>query len=181
MMPSRPGQRLGRHWANARSISPASVRLTGVTSSPSDGAMAWITANMLVPEPWVGSRTTATRVTLGAISLSSASHFPLKLYSSVINPVALPPGRARLSTRPAPTGSAMTGNTIGTVRVVCSNGRTVEVPYARITSGPSATNSAACLRMSSALAPAQRVSIRTLRPMIQPDCTSACWKAPTQA
>ena len=50
----------------------------------------------------------------------------------------------QVSTNPAPTGSLMTGNTIGTVRVVCSNGRTVEVPYARMTSGVSATNSAAC-------------------------------------
>ena len=35
--------------------------------------------------------------------------------------MALPPGRARLSTKPAPTGSPTTGNTIGTVRVACSN------------------------------------------------------------
>ena len=33
-----------------------------------------------------------------------------------MNPVALPPGRAKLSTKPAPTGSPMFGNTIGTVR-----------------------------------------------------------------
>ena len=39
-----------------------------------------------------------------------------------------------------------------------------------MTSGASATNSAACLRMSAALAVAQRVSIRTLRPMVQPNC-----------
>ena len=42
-----------------------------------------------------------------------------------MKPVALPPGRARLSTKPAPTGSPTTGNTIGTVRVACSNGPTV--------------------------------------------------------
>ena len=65
-----------------------------------------------------------------------------------MKPVTLPPGRARLSTKPAPTGSAATGNTIGTVRVACSNGRTVEVPWARMTSGASAANSAACLRIS---------------------------------
>ena len=39
-----------------------------------------------------------------------------------MKPVALPPGRARLSTKPAPTGSATIANTIGTVRVACSNG-----------------------------------------------------------
>ena len=94
------------------------------------------------------------------------------LYSNCMNPVALPPGRARLSTKPAPTGSATTGNTIGTVRVACSNGPTVEAPWARMTSGASAANSAACLRISAALAVAQRVSIRTLRPMVQPNCAA---------
>ena len=108
--------------ATARSISPASRTLTGLTSTLSDGATAWMTPNWPVPEPWAGSRRTATRVTPGAISLSSSSHFPPMLYSKSMNPVALPPGRARLSTKPAPTGSPATGNTIGTVRVACSNG-----------------------------------------------------------
>ena len=81
-------------------------------------------------------------------------------YSKIVNPVALPPGRARLSTKPAPTGSMTTANTIGTVRVACSNGATVAVPVpARMTSGASAASSAACLRMSSGLVVAQRMSI----------------------
>ena len=45
-----------------------------------------------------------------------------------MKPVALPPGRAKLSTKPAPTGSGTTTKTIGTVRVVCSNGPTVRCP-----------------------------------------------------
>ena len=49
------------------------------------------------------------------------------LYSNMMNPVALPPGRARLATKPAPTGSTTIANTIGTVRVACSNGPTVAV------------------------------------------------------
>src|SRR5215469_11519189 len=69
-----------------------------------------------------------TRVTPGAICLSSSSHFPLMLYSNSMKPVALRPGRARLSTKPPATGSAMIGNTIGTVRVASINGPTVEVP-----------------------------------------------------
>jgi len=36
--------------------------------------------------------------------LSSSSHLPLNSYSNELNPVMLPPGRARLSTYPAPTG-----------------------------------------------------------------------------
>ena len=46
-----------------------------------------------------------------------------------------------------------------------------------MTSGASATNSAACLRISAALVVAQRVSIRTLRPMVQPNCASSCRNA----
>ena len=103
------------------------------------------------------------------------------LYSTVMKPVALPPGRARLSTKPAPTGSAATGNTIGTVRVACSIAPTVEVPWARMTSGASAANSTACLRISAALVVAQRVSIRTLRPMVQPNCASPCRNAAMRA
>src|SRR6516162_2959268 len=58
-----------------------------------------------MPAGIAGSRRTATRFTSGAICLRSSTHFPLKLYSKFMKPVALPPGRARLSTRPAPTGS----------------------------------------------------------------------------
>jgi hypothetical protein len=59
------------------------------------------------------------RVTSGEICFSSSSHFPPMLYSKFIKPVALPPGRAKLSTWPALTGSLTTTNTIGTVRVGC--------------------------------------------------------------
>ena len=41
---------------------------------------------------------TAARVTPGAICLSNSSHFPPRLYSNRMKPVALPPGRARAST-----------------------------------------------------------------------------------
>src|SRR5258708_270150 len=62
--------------------------------------------------------------------------------------VALPPGRGKLATKPAPPGSTTTTNTIGTVRVACSNGARVVVPEAaRIASGATAANSTACLRM----------------------------------
>ena len=53
-------------------------------------------------------------------------------------PVALPPSRTRLSTKPAPTGSPASGNTMGMVLVACCNGGTVKSPVARMTSGASA-------------------------------------------
>src|SRR5215831_14109831 len=55
--------------------------------------------------------------------------------------------RARLSTKPAPTGSGTITNTTGTVRVACSNGATPALPLARMTSGASATISSVFLRM----------------------------------
>ena len=83
--------------------------------------MAWIAANCPSPGGYSGVAKDATRVTPGAICLSSSSHFPLRPYSNEVKPVALPPGRARLSTKPAPTGSTTCTNTMGTVRVACSN------------------------------------------------------------
>src|SRR5262249_24681651 len=129
---------------------------------PRVGATDWIAPNSPVPEGRAGSRKTAARLTAGATSLSSSSHFPPKLYSKDMKLVALPPGRAKLSTKPAATGSPTVGNTTGTVWVACSVAPTVEAPWATITSGASAANSAACRRISSALAVAQRVSICTL-------------------
>ena len=114
----------------ARSISGASRTSTGLNSTPKDGATAWMAANWPIPEATAGSRRTAARVMLGAICLSSSSHLPLRPYSNEMKPVALPPGRARLSTKPAPTGSMTRTNTIGTVRVACSNGAAVAVPVA---------------------------------------------------
>ena len=160
----------------SRSISPTSRTLTGLASMPSDGAADWMAPNCPIPEAMVASRRTATCLTSGAICLSTSSHFPLKPYSNARNPVTLPPGRARLETKPAPTGSMTTTNTIGTVRVACSNGATVVVPEpATIASGASAANSTACLRMSSASVAAQRVSICRLLPSVQPNSANSFW------
>src|SRR5262249_23673357 len=74
----------------------------------------WMAANWPGPEAKAGSRRTATRVTPGAMSLSSSSHLPLRPYSNARNPVALPPGCGRLSTKPAPTGSGAITKTMGT-------------------------------------------------------------------
>src|SRR5215472_2904800 len=115
-----------------------------------------------------GSRTTATRVVLGDISLSRSSNFALKLNSKLVKPVALPPGRAKLATKPLPTGSIVVTNTIGTVRLICSKSATIELAVPRTTSGFDATNSAAYLRNSSVLPAPQRVSTCTLPPSCSP-------------
>ena len=61
----------------------------------------------------------AARVTLGAICLSNSTNFPLVVYSNKRTPVALPPGRAKLSTKPPLTGSMTLTNTTGMVGLVC--------------------------------------------------------------
>ena len=46
---------------------------------PDDRATTWMTPNWPIPVAMAGSRRTAARVTPGASSLSSSSHFALKL------------------------------------------------------------------------------------------------------
>src|SRR5262245_5366004 len=125
------------------------------------------------------SRTTATRVTRGAISLSNPSHFPPMSYAKLVNPVALPLGRPRLSTSPAPTGSGTIVKTIGMVRVAWRIGPADALPAAITTSGANVTNSSAYLRLVSPPPPAQRMSIRMLRPSVQPNCCSPSTNALT--
>ena len=62
---------------------------------------------------------------------------------------ASPPGRARLATTPAPTGSMTVAKAIGTVRLTCCSATTIGAVVAKMTSGASASNSAASLRMRS--------------------------------
>jgi len=102
-------------------------RSTALNATPNDRAADWIDVNWPIPAGVLASRNTATRVTPGAIALSNSSHLAQISYSAVVKPVALPPGRARLSTKPAATGSGVCVNTMGMVRVACNNGRTTDV------------------------------------------------------
>ena len=89
-----------------------------------------------------GSRSTATRVVRGAICLSISSHFALRPNSKLVKPVALSAVLAMLATEP-PLKPPTCTNTIGIVRVICRSGKTWELVGARMTSGASATSSAA--------------------------------------
>ena len=68
---------------------------------------------MLTP----GGRRSPTRASLGTASLSISSLFVFSSVDKVESPVTLPPGRARLATRPAPTGSPALTITMGMVVV----------------------------------------------------------------
>ena len=61
------------------------------------------------------------RLMPGAISLRRLSHLPPMAGSLFVNPVMLPPGRGKLATKPAPTGSPTIANTIGMVLVARCN------------------------------------------------------------
>jgi len=78
---------------------------------------------------------------LGTASLSNSSHFP-PADPIGDTPVMLPPGRAKLATKPALTGSPAS-MTMGIVVVVCWAARVASVLGAMMTSTWSRTNSAA--------------------------------------
>ena len=89
--------------------------------------------------------------------------------SKKVKPVALPPGRARLSTRPRPTGSVTATNMRG---IECVSRRSATRPGAApaiITSGFISTSSFAEDRARSGSPAYQRYSLWILRPSIQPN------------
>src|SRR5262249_40262216 len=63
-----------------------------------DGATAWMAPNCASSRGLARFRTTATRVTRGAICLSNSSNFALRPNSLLAKPVALPAGRAKVET-----------------------------------------------------------------------------------
>src|SRR5262249_34216975 len=66
---------------------------------------------------FVGLMSTATRVAAGTSLRSSSSRFAVNSALKILIPVTLPPGRARLATRPSLTGSSPTRKTTGIVLV----------------------------------------------------------------
>lgn len=90
----------------------------------------------------------ATRETLGATSLSSSNCFPTTSGAMLASPVMLLPGRARLATRPAATGSPETVKTMGIVLVACL--------AASVGGGDAVTMTSTFMRTSSAASPGSR-------------------------
>ena len=113
----------------------------------------------------------------GMSSRNSSSRLVAVSSCCIDRPVALPPGRARLATRPTATGSLAAANTIGMSEVACFAASTGVCPEVMITSTFSRTNSAAISAKRSARPSAQRTSIATLRPSIQPSLRRRCTKA----
>ena len=76
-------------------------------------------------------------------------------YSNSVNPVMLPPGRARLSTKPAPTGSATSTNIVGVAENICRIAAVAGLPDATTMSGCSLNRLAAAPRLVSGVFAAQ--------------------------
>src|SRR5262245_59612850 len=79
---------------------------TEITRSPTWAAINSVSRCPFTDEALVGSQISATRRAPGRTSLNSSRVFPATSRSCVETPVTLPPGRPRLATKPAPTGSA---------------------------------------------------------------------------
>jgi hypothetical protein len=93
----------------------------------------------------------------------------------------VPPGRSSRGTRPLATGSPRFTKTIGIVGVSRRRATVAWVePTVTMISGCEPTNSCASARIRLVSAPAQRRSIRTLRPSVQPKSASACVNAETR-
>ena len=82
-------------------------------------------------------------VAVGTNSCSSSSRFGPSSTPRVVTPVRLPPGRLRLATSPASTGSTPIEKTIGIVVVAAFAAGAAGVPVATITATWRRTRSAA--------------------------------------
>src|SRR5262245_14438603 len=134
----------------ASSKSSEDLTMVGRTVSPKLLAAPSIT---LSEEGWTGlsDTRTAIRVAVGAKACSNSTPLTCSSFSKLDTPVTLAPGRARLVTSPEPTGSAGPIMTIGMVAVARLAARVPGVVSATMTSGFSATSSAARLENRSFL------------------------------
>src|SRR5262249_39373762 len=105
--------------ASTLSICAGSRTGAGLSVILKDAAMAsnGRKQNNQPPGAVSGSNMTAKVLVAGAISFSNSTHLPPIEDGLLANPVALPPGRPRLATKPSLTGSAADTNTTGIVLV----------------------------------------------------------------
>src|SRR5262245_9705361 len=113
----------------------------------------------------VGLTSTATRAAAGSTSRKSPRRFATTSAVKKLIPVALPPGRARLATRPSLTGSSATPKTIGIVRVAAlAASAATEPPGDAITLTCRCTKSATCSGNRSKRPSVKRYSMATFWP-----------------
>src|SRR5499426_258850 len=118
-----------------------------------------------------------TRASLGIASLSISSLLVFSSTAKFETPVTLPPGRARVSTKPEPTGSAAVAITMGMVVVAFFASNGVGPPEVTIRSTFRRTRSAASSGRRSDFCSANRYSMVMFFPSIQPSLLSSCRNA----
>src|SRR5262249_61668545 len=91
---------------NAASKSSDDLTIVGRTMTPKPLTVSWIA---LTWDGWVGlsDMRTAMSLAFGTTACRNSTPLGIRSASKLVTPVTLPPGRARLSTRPEPTGSAV--------------------------------------------------------------------------
>src|SRR5262245_7278962 len=119
----------------------------------------------------------ANRRRPGTTSRKSSSRLPARSIIWTDRPVTLPPGRARLATRPVPTGSAADAIMIGMTDVACFAATTGAAEFVTMTSTLSRTNSAAISAKRSVRPSAHRYWIAMVRSSTQPSSRSRWTKA----
>ena len=122
----------------------------------------------------------ATCESAGTTSRRSWSRLPSRSGAIELNPVRLPPGRARLGTRPVPTGSPTATMTSGTTVVAFFTASDAGVPAVTITSTLSAIRSRTSPGNLSYLPSAQRNSMLILRPSSYPSSRKPARNASTR-
>src|SRR5215831_10190046 len=118
-----------------------------------------------------------TRASLGTASLSTSSLFVFSSGAKLDSPLTLPPGRARLATKPAPTGSGKLVITMGMVLLAPFATNGVGPPEATIRSTLRRTRSAASSGSRSSFCSANRYSMVMFFPSIHPSLLSSCRNA----
>ena len=118
----------------------------------------------------------AIRVAPGRTSCSSSSRLATSSTPIKVAPVTFPPGRPRLDTKPALTGSEAVVNTIGIVFVAAIAARiATSLAPAQMTATLRLTRSAAMAGSRSNWPSAQRYSMATLRPSAKPASPRPRW------
>ena len=116
---------------------------------------------------------TLTLLSCGTAADSSSTCLERTSSPAAEVPVRSPPGRARLATNFAPTGSPALIMTMGRPGAPSRAARMAAVPNARISATGSALSSAASSRWRCGFSPAQRISITRFFPSTQPRSRNA--------
>ena len=114
---------------------------------------------------------------MGTASLSTSSLLVFSSVAKAESPVTLPPGRARLATRPTPTGSPTLAITMGMVVVAFFAANADGPPVTTIRSTLRRTRSAASSGRRSVFCSANRYSMVIFFPSIHPSLLSSCRNA----